>query len=319
MAEIVGTMVDQPGEPVPRYARAGRGEQRAGVAMLLTGRPDPRDPAVDPFLRYIRTQKLAMDDLWLAWEGDRLSAAVLLVPCPGRTGMLFVCPPTAWPDRSTVKGLVGAACSSQDRGRVQLVQSLLEPEQRDMSRLLADAGFEQLAVLLYMQRRAERSRRDLELERSGFELYHWSEANRDRFACAILASYEQTQDCPRLRGVREIDDILAGHLNTGVHHPHMWYAVYERDEPVAVMLLNETPANDAYELVYLGVSQPYRGRGIARRLLEHGLWQVRQRGRGKLILAVDENNRPAHRLYRELGFEITARRRAMIRVLDEPV
>ena len=36
---------------------------------------------------------------------------------------------------------------------------------------------------------------------------HYASAHRSQFAQAILASYEQTRDCPDLLGVRQSDDI----------------------------------------------------------------------------------------------------------------
>ncbi|MEM6393681.1 MAG: GNAT family N-acetyltransferase [Planctomycetota bacterium] len=72
-------------------------------------------------------------------------------------------------------------------------------------------------------------------------------------------------------------------------------------------------AAETYELVYLGVAKRFRGRGLAGRLLRHGMARVHARGGKRLLLAVDDRNEPAVSLYRSLGFRATARKLAMIR------
>jgi ribosomal protein S18 acetylase RimI-like enzyme len=135
------------------------------------------------------------------------------------------------------------------------------------------------------------------------------------FARAILASYEQTMDCPGLLGLREVDDIIAGHMATGRFDPSLWYAFYQGDVPVGVMLLGILPPHRSGELIYLGIAPAYRGKGLARPILEHGLGELSARDTTRLLLAVDEANQPAIRLYRHLKFRTSARKAALIRAL----
>ncbi|MFW6059996.1 MAG: GNAT family N-acetyltransferase, partial [Phycisphaeraceae bacterium] len=219
---------------------------------------------------------------------------------------------------ATAAALFRHAAAAQDPERCHLIQALLEPDQPRTREGLLAAGFEELAVLAYMRARA--MVRPHELDVSGLtpadaepiRTLRWSETNRPAFERAILASYEQTQDCPGLLGRRRIEDILAGHMAAGLFRPDLWSALYAGDEPVGVMLLNDVPASDALELVYLGLAVPWRGRGLARRLVRHGLGQATRCDRSRMILAVDESNAPALHLYRDLGFRSTGRKRAMI-------
>jgi ribosomal protein S18 acetylase RimI-like enzyme len=146
-------------------------------------------------------------------------------------------------------------------------------------------------------------------------LLTWSQANRQTFAKAILASYEQTLDCPGLLGMRQIDDIIAGHMATGQFVPELWMALYREEEPAAVMLLGALPQRQALELVYLGVSVPFRRQGMARRLVDHAIHLAHRRRCNKLMLAVDEHNSPALKLYRSMHFIATARRTALVLAL----
>jgi ribosomal protein S18 acetylase RimI-like enzyme len=151
---------------------------------------------------------------------------------------------------------------------------------------------------------------------AGFQAVHWSETNRQLFAEAILASYQQTLDCPALVGLRTIDEIIEGHMAAGQFSPELWWAVRHGDDPVGVMLLSPLPQRSAMELVYLGLAPAWRGRGLGSRLLGHGLAQAHQRGLTSMLLAVDDLNKPAVRLYQSQGFEVHAKKLAMIMALS---
>jgi ribosomal protein S18 acetylase RimI-like enzyme len=225
--------------------------------------------------------------------------------------MVFVSPMTGSATQPIVVALGQAVCAAQDRDRMTMLQALLDPPQHREAKALTAAGFERLSELIYMQRPADAPEAPLQLDGS-FELLHWSDQHRGHFADAILASYEQTLDCPGLVGLRDIDDIIAGHMATGEFRPKLWFAVRCDDQPVAVMLLNVVPRRQSMELVYLGIASGWRGRGIGRRLLTHGLGLAGGQGATNIILAVDQGNRPALRLYRSLRFTSTTRKLAMI-------
>ena len=82
---------------------------------------------------------------------------------------------------------------------------------------------------------------------------------------------------------------------------------------MGVMLLAKLAPRQSVELVYLGVSLAWRGRGLARRMMTVALDDAARCGAVSILLAVDENNAPALRLYRSLSFRPTARKTAMIR------
>jgi len=295
-------------------ARVDAADQPEALGLLLTGRPVAGGPAVDHFLRHADTHKLQLDQLWLATVNRQPAAAALVVPNPGRTGMLFVSPLLSPALVGPTAALVKAAAASQDPAKVRLLQALLEPSQTVAADALAAAGFRELAHLLYMQRRGARNPQPLQLP-DGLEAVHYSPEHRALFERAIQLSYEQTLDCPGLVGLRDMADIIAGHMGTGQFDPQLWYALHCGEEPVGVMLLSAVPQQRALELVYLGLGPAWRGRGIARRLLEHGLGVVKQASAGTMILAVDESNTPAFQLYRSAEFVTYSRKLAMIFVL----
>lgn len=317
MAGVISRAAGPSGFGDLRCQRAAAQDQRLALAVLLTGSDNPRDPAVQQFLNFARTQSLSLDELWLAQQGHEPVAAALIVPCAGKSAMAFTSPAAGEKRLASASQVMRAACEAQDPRKVRLIQALIDPHQQRAAQSLTAAGFNDLAVLSYMQAKAQPQGKAMDMQAAGLEVYHWSQANRDYFARAILASYEDTLDCPGLVGKREIDDIIASHQAAGVFRPALWYALYQGDNPAGVMLLNEVPASDAWELVYLGLSVPFRGQGLAHKLLGHALHAVADQGASSLILAVDERNTPAVRLYRDAGFVVTGRKRALIFTLDE--
>ena len=297
-------------------SRATDVEREQVLALLLTGRATHQDPSVGPFISFAKDHRLCLDELWTARRHGNPVAALLLVPSPGRTAMVFVSPMGGAATGLVVAGLVQAVCSDQDPSRTRLLQALLDPQQRREAKTLETAGFKRLSELIYMERAVDVPPTPLDLDDS-FEVLQWSDRNRDCFAEAILASYEQTLDCPDLVGLRHIDDIIAGHMATGVFHRELWCALRHGGQPVAVMLLNMVPPRRSMELVYLGISVAWRGRGLGRKLLRHGIGLAGRYGAVSMILAVDRRNKPALRIYRSDRFTSTARKVALIYRLGE--
>lgn len=297
-------------EPVPAARR------REALSLLLTGQPRGGEAAVEQFLVYASQEALSLDQFWLAHRSGQPLVAALIVPCAGRTGMVYLSPFDD-PERSGVAAeVVRRACDAQDPQQMRIVQSLLDPDERLLARTYREAGLERLAVLIYMDRRVEQSPQPLELP-EGMRVLHWKSRYRDLFAQGILGSYRDTRDCPGLLGLREIDDIIDGHMATGRFLPDLWHCVLQDEEPLAVMLLNLVPQRNAMELVYLGLSPEARGHGLAEKLLRHGLWLGHRHRAQNMLLAVDDQNVPAVRLYQRLGFQASCRKLAMIRAVSQ--
>jgi len=297
-------------------ARADPDTKPRALALLLTGQAGAGEQAVSRFLAYSDQVGLDLTDLWVARRGDELRAAVLLVPSPGRASMLFLSPLRERSAQPDLRQLVKASADAQTPDRVRVIQALLDPEETHAPPALQHAGFDKLAELVYLQRRGPIHAKPLQLP-DGMELVPWSEAQRPLFARAILGSYEGTRDCPALVGKRSIDDIIAGHRGTGTFDPRLWLAIRHGDRPVAVALVNRIEARDATELVYLGLTPDYRGRGLGRQLLDHMITLTHGSGAGSMLLAVDAVNDPARKLYRQAGFVPTGRKHAWVRFVGE--
>jgi len=199
---------------------------------------------------------------------------------------------------------------------MDLLQSLFDPRQRLHEEALAQAGWHRLAVLHYMQKKGLPKYRPLRLPDPSIAVTSWDEKHRTLFERAIAASYEQTLDCPGLLGLRRMTDILAGHMAAGQFCPAMWHVLHRDDEPVGVVMVNQVVGQQTAELVYLGLSPAWRGRGLSLPLMEHAMGQAHAAGARSMLLAVDQANAPAIRLYERLGFRVTGEKLAMIRTMS---
>ncbi|MEM1354905.1 MAG: GNAT family N-acetyltransferase [Planctomycetota bacterium] len=313
-----------PDDARPYLGPAPVQRRRAAFAMLLTGRAREDDSAVDHFERFAQQQRLSTDGLWIATQGGplgRMDASILMVPNPGATAMLFIGQAGAWRDHQVVVDLIRTACLNELYREVRVVQSLLDPGQVLEAKVLERAGLRKLAKLVYMQKGIDRREfaapRPETLARVPAKLSLYTEANHGRFARAILASYEDTLDCPGLVGLRDIDQIILGHRSTGRFDPNLWHVFYdEQDRPIAVLLLAPSSAGVGFELVYLGVARPYRGMGVGGQLMSYAIAESTRRGADRMYLAVDDRNEPAMKLYHALGFRGVTRKLAYIMPRD---
>ncbi len=312
---IESTDTSRSGSAVTCVQASGKGQQDA-LSLLLTGRVSGGGPAVEQFRAFADQQRLSLEQTWVALQNGTPIASALIVPSPGRTAMIFLSR-VGDADSASISGeLARHACLGQGPSRLRLVQALLEPHQQHECEALTDAGFSDLATLLYMERKKNLTYQPLALD-GELQVQQWDQTHHDTFAAAILASYEDTQDCPGLLGLRRIEDIMAGHRSTGEFDPALWFSVSHGGEPVGVMLLNKVPQRQALELVYLGLSPRWRGRGLARRLLEHGVGLAARHRMTNVMLAVDANNKPALALYGKMDFVECGRKIAMIFTLNE--
>lgn len=263
-----------------------------------------------------RALGIGFEHLWGAYDAaDNLGPVALLVPRTGRTAMLFISTPGLRSEVVITANLVRAVFDGCDGRRMRIIQALVSPVEPLEQQALAEAGMGELATLEYMQRSVPRSADPPDWP-DDVQLLSYRDELRDQFIAALDASYEQTLDCPGLRGLRPTAEVLAGHQATGTFDPAAWTLLRRDGEPVGVMLLNPVPEQQSLELVYLGLAPSARGRGLARRLMQRALQLAAAARARRIALAVDHANTPATRLYRAAGFYRIARKLAMIKVLE---
>lgn len=315
-------------EPVVSLAgcevRVARAEETAGGLRLLLGSGGyPADDArVAEFTALAVRKRYDLSSMVVVVKGGaRMGAspvlwAVLPIVQPGRTVLMLTPPRTG---RDAMEGASAAVELALRRlAPIRLAQALVDPDDPSAEQPLFSAGFQRMARLVYMQRVLAGppvAPGVPQAERRSLKIQTYSPATHGPFREALAASYEGSLDCPRLNGLRDLDDILEGHRVAGQHNPDLWTVLMDGERPAAVVLLSPTDNDDAMELVYLGVSPAYRRKGLAHWCLQHALHRTSELGLSKLMLAVDGENRPALRLYYRFGLKRFHERSAMFRVM----
>ena len=131
----------------------------------------------------------------------------------------------------------------------------------------------------------------------------YCESDRERLAKVIELTYEQSQDCPNVDGMRSLDSVIEGYRQTGEFREENWFFVVLDGKDVGCLLLADHPITVRWELVYMGLNVEVRGRGLGTHLAEFARWRVQQGGGKRLVVAVDSNNSPAISAYTRAGFD----------------
>ena len=293
-------------------------QEVAEALRVVLGSPaHPADEAhVADFMQFAHRRGIDVAEAWLAERAGAIAWALLPIVSPGRT-MLLLTPggvPGDPADRAAAGDLADAVCGHFHRRNVQLAQVLLDPADGPLHRLYEGRSFVRVAQLVYLHGTPRRKAAAPPLP-PAVRWVTYGPDTHGQFASTIAATYERSLDCPTLNGLRDIEDVLAGHKASGDFDPGLWALLCEGERALGALLLAPTPTGETVELVYLGLVPAARGRGLADLMMRQAL-AVAARGAGRLSLAVDSENAPALKLYYRHGMQRAGTRLAMMRRLD---
>ncbi len=293
--------------------------------MLRRCFESPRRSAVEvekqvtAFLGYARALGYDLSRRWLCRLNGRTRGACTSVESGGRTALLLApAIDVDWLHPDAQRFLLQHVAGHESRRGIRLLQALIEPHDDASRSLLRRAGFLEIAVLRYLEARLDPAplgaapRPPASLEPSVVRWISYDREAHRLFAELIQATYAESLDCPGLCGLREMEDVIAGHRSAGRFMPDQWRLLLLEDRPIACILFGEHPIRPSMELTYMGVHPEYRRRSIGTYVLDSGLYWARAAGKRAVSLAVDASNAPALRLYERAGFAPTEERRALV-------
>jgi mycothiol synthase len=288
-------------------------DRHEGLRLLLSaGGRIADDGQIEHFKRFAAQRGMKLEHLWIACEGNRLAWTMLPIITPGRTALLFTPPEHFNPEAA--ERLIDVASRWGASQGVHLFQLLLDPGLAEARPVFERQQFRLMAELHYLQSPV-RARETLPRLGLGMAWELYSEQSHPRFASAITASYRDSLDCPGLAGMRNIEDVIAGHKASGEFDPGYWFILVSHSRPLAVLLLNRVAGADAAELTYLGVAPEGRRMGLGTLLVRQALGAAAMMRVKSITLAVDAANAPALRLYFRHGFRKVASKLALMRDL----
>jgi len=296
--------------------------RRTALRMIGRGHRTRPGRAHGALARLYRSRRRADGALfWQACRQGRGVAAAMVVPNPGRFGMLLYSPPGSDDvDVSALSTLLGRISAEACRRGLAFVQSLVHPAARADAAALESAGMIKLAELVYMRLDllvpgasagpgvgAKDAADQAEWAWRPYERFSESELGR-----AIAETYAGSLDCPLLVGVRQMSDVLAGHRASGTFRPSAWWLVERDGAPAGCILVNASAVPRVAEVVYVGVSPAFRGCRLGRTMLLRAVRQAGTRKDRAITLAVDSRNTYALRMYASVGFRRVFSRLAYI-------
>jgi mycothiol synthase len=268
---------------------------------------------VRSFAAYLSTCALE----WAAWRyhrEQRQTALLFVLFLPGKTAIaMFPAPGDVDIVPEDQQRLLAAGLEQLAFRELYYVQSLVEPQAADKHNMLRAAGFQYVTQLIYLQRAVAVPRFDPPRAQEATWLAY-ARRHHSAFAQMLLATYEDSRDCPELTGLRSIDAVIASHKAAGEFDPALWEIACVNGEHAGCVLLSRLTCGPLLEVVYMGVAPAWRRRGLGKLLLRRALEHCQAVGASELTAVVDRRNAPARQLYARFGFKPTAQREAYIHV-----
>jgi len=277
--------------------------------VLHAGLTTDQQTALVQALDALRDQGIAsLETLLVAHSAGRLVETCWIQPMPGNSALVW--PPGGGNPASQL--LMREVATWLDEHEISLAQILVSPDAPFDEAIYTESGFHRLADLAYLT--VEREYFPSSLPNCQLQFVPRASDHPQRLEKVLLKTYENSQDCPQLNGLRKSSKVLEGYRAQGRFLPEHWYLVTSNSQDVGVLILANHAEGANWELVYMGVVPEFRARGVGRAILQFALGQAKDADAERVVLAVDEKNHPGREMYRRAGFVPWDRRRVYARL-----
>ena len=259
-------------------------------------------------LKNLQTRDSA--NFWIFRENTSVG---LVAISAGSAATYLVTSPHNMEEVETLATLLGKSLSHLEGKSIALAQTVFDPNATLQIEAFRKAGFTHLAILNYLERKEYAKIPDVPIVECSWESM---ETNSDGDLGPLLeTTYLDSLDCPKIHGMRSIQDVIEGHRSAERYDPALWSICIHDGKQVGVILLNNTQVKSCMELAYLGVIPSTRGQGFGDVLLHRMALQMKALMCDRITLAVDSKNLPALSLYERWEFKMKSQRMTMIRKL----
>lgn len=273
---------------------ASPAEYPAACRLLFAALPD-REVRSARALTMLQSGELDPAGL-LVLRGPDLLGAVLYQIHPGNVAIVW---PPQGNSRPNVDELADAVVERLTAAEVKQAQCLLPLNDVPRATPLVRAGFRRVTDLSFLGRPVLPA--DAEIPPTTVLTFRPAEVDLSRFGDTLLATYENTLDCPELNGTRSAEEMLAGYRK-GAGPAPTWLLAYRETDAIGVVLIAPGPQPGNIELTYLGLVASARGCGLGDELMRCVVRQAATAAAEWILLTADVRNAPALRLYGRHGF-----------------
>ncbi|MDP7006397.1 MAG: GNAT family N-acetyltransferase [Phycisphaerales bacterium] len=254
------------------------------------------------------------DYFFVTSSQSNIKHSLLIVKNAGATATFIATEPSKNTEIDEISKLITEGVQILDGGNTSVAQTIMKNSNTKLARAFSKAGFSTLATLVYLESKIPNKRGLTYSDNIDFV----SMENRsDKALGSILnQTYENSLDCPKIHGLRSVDDIIVGHRTAGNYNPKLWTIAELDNRHAGILLLNPLSDSTSVELAYIGVAPWARNHGVADALVDYCFYLGSDYGFSEVTLAVDANNRPALNLYKKWNFRKSTTRLTMIQKLS---
>ena len=196
--------------------------------------------------------------------------------------------------------LLDAAIGWASQQGLKIIKTVITQDSPATAALLEESGFPNVVTLNYMSATTQAIPNATE---NHADFVHIKEVAPERLEAIFRQIEHSSMDCSELQGILTPQEALQGFYRQDIHAPEQWYLVRYETEDAGLLLLAPHPEANNWELMYMGLTPGWRGYGLGKQVVNEALRKAKEAGMGEVILAVDQRNIPAHRLYENHGFE----------------
>lgn len=293
--------------------------KRREALLLLAAAYDPElQPALSEAVKAMYHQP---DDqwegLWVSLKADQLADAIWVQPLPMNMAKLWLPKKQGFPnaqrlskpENEHIPALLRAAYTWVKNQPIRLCHLEVLPQATDTEALLLAHGMQHLVHLEHL---IGSSHRRLGMnEAAPLTIQPFGELPQTEQLSLLAAVGHDSLDSRPLRDVLTVQELLSGFYQQDPQAPQHWYVVGYHGVTVGVLLMAPRPDLGRWELMLMGLTPDWRGKGLGRALLNTALELAQQAGVQEIMLAVDNLNLPAKRLYFQAGFVRYAQQRLL--------
>jgi RimJ/RimL family protein N-acetyltransferase len=205
---------------------------------------------------------------------------------------------------------------AQAKASVEIVQAIQHhgsetvDREKGMRALYTAAGFQNCATLQSL--RLNLSDANPCSSMAELEFVDTDSVSEEELIAVVESTYRNSLDVPELNDLRSTRQTLIGYKSIPSSQQAWWVIRFSGTWCGCLFLTQHN--EELVELVYVGLSPDFRGRGLSKQAIRHAHRWANEQGAREIVAAVDQRNHPAMRLYQSSGYRIAGTSEAWFQV-----